>query len=125
MKLPLWLVRVVDPPTAYMERTTPARPRGLRSGQSRPPPAWAPLTSDGGRVASVEDLSPQERERLAALATTHGSGSRGGPGTSPQSWLCQASVDTLGRCGPGLNHLAFHAGSPDEVDRLVAEEASR
>ena len=25
------------------------------------------------------------------------------------------------RCRPGLNHLAFHAGTSDEVDRLVAD----
>jgi catechol 2,3-dioxygenase-like lactoylglutathione lyase family enzyme len=25
------------------------------------------------------------------------------------------------RLAPGLNHLAFHAGTPDEVDRLVAQ----
>ncbi|MGY1642399.1 VOC family protein [Geodermatophilus sp. SYSU D00703] len=28
------------------------------------------------------------------------------------------------RCAPGLNHLAFHAGSPAELDRLVAEAPS-
>lgn len=26
---------------------------------------------------------------------------------------------THDRCRPGLNHLAFHAGTPDEVDELV------
>ena len=25
------------------------------------------------------------------------------------------------RCRPGLNHLAFHAGSPGDVDRLAAD----
>ena len=29
------------------------------------------------------------------------------------------------RLAPGLNHLAFHAGSPAEVDRLVAEAPGR
>lgn len=29
------------------------------------------------------------------------------------------------RCRPGLNHLAFHAGTRAEVDRLVAESAAR
>jgi len=29
------------------------------------------------------------------------------------------------RCRPGLNHLAFHAGSRDDVDALAAEGPSR
>lgn len=28
------------------------------------------------------------------------------------------------RCRPGLNHLAFHAGGPDDVDALTAEGPS-
>ena len=31
--------------------------------------------------------------------------------------------DEHDRCRPGLNHLAFHAGSPAEVDRLVVAAA--
>jgi catechol 2,3-dioxygenase-like lactoylglutathione lyase family enzyme len=30
---------------------------------------------------------------------------------------------THDRCRPGLNHLAFHAGTPDEVDGLVEAAA--
>jgi catechol 2,3-dioxygenase-like lactoylglutathione lyase family enzyme len=29
------------------------------------------------------------------------------------------------RCRPGLNHLAFHAGTPSDVDRLVAAAPER
>jgi catechol 2,3-dioxygenase-like lactoylglutathione lyase family enzyme len=32
--------------------------------------------------------------------------------------------DRHDRCRPGLNHLAFHAGSADDVDRLTAESAA-
>jgi catechol 2,3-dioxygenase-like lactoylglutathione lyase family enzyme len=32
--------------------------------------------------------------------------------------------DRHDRCRPGLNHLAFHAGSSDDVDRLTAESAA-
>lgn len=31
------------------------------------------------------------------------------------------SGTTHDRTAPGLNHLAFHAGTPDDVDRLVAQ----
>jgi catechol 2,3-dioxygenase-like lactoylglutathione lyase family enzyme len=29
------------------------------------------------------------------------------------------TAGTHDRCAPGLNHLAFHAGAPSDVDRLV------
>lgn len=31
------------------------------------------------------------------------------------------SGNTHDRTAPGLNHVAFHAGTPDDVDRLVAQ----
>lgn len=33
------------------------------------------------------------------------------------------AADTHDRTAPGLNHLAFHAGSRDDVDRLVEQAA--
>jgi catechol 2,3-dioxygenase-like lactoylglutathione lyase family enzyme len=35
------------------------------------------------------------------------------------------TAGTHDRCRPGLNHLAFHAGAPADVDRLVAEAPAR
>jgi catechol 2,3-dioxygenase-like lactoylglutathione lyase family enzyme len=48
---------------------------------------------------------------------------------SGDTYLVFAAAPTgdreLDRRGPGLNHIAFHAASPDDVDRLTDELRSR